>query len=462
MKRSIILIFVIAVGAFAAWKIADISGTAEAAETADVPVWLEADSAAAIHSRLLYDFPWTVDEAREVIRERYPDLSDAAIDSFIDAKYIETLVIDGQQRVHRKAPRNLALLNPAMSGTTGRGDEASEKRISYVDSVLAFYDGTNPAGNAHEVTFRFSIDVPYNAALAGDTLRVWLPLPLDGGAVDYQDSLKILSASGPYMRGDSLAGGIPDHNSVYMTAPAPAPGDTARFWYTASFIARGQWMADADIRARIRPYDTNSDLYKKYTSFEAPHIIRMDSLARAIVGNETDPVASSRMVFDYIQDHYPWAGAREYSTIDCIPQYVVDQGHGDCGQVSLLYISLMRTLGIPARWVSGWMLHPGEVNYHDWAGVYYEGVGWLPVDASFGRMTNASDERVHHFYNQGIDSHRMCINTTVCGDFAPAKNFVRSETVDFQAGEVECSRGNLFYPGWDTDLQIISITPTTR
>lgn len=463
MKRTVLLLFVVAVGAFAAWKIADMAGAhADAAVTADVPVWLEADSAAAIHSRLLYDFPWTVDEAREHIRERHPDISDAEIDSFVAAGYIETLVIDGQRRVHRKAPRNLALLNPAMSGCTGRGDEASDERISYVDSVLAYYDGNNSAGNAHEVVFRFRIDVPYNAALAGDTLRVWLPLPLDSGAVDYQDNLRILAASGPYQRADSLTGGVPDHNSLYMTAPAPAPGDTARFWYEGSFIARGQWMSDSDIRERIRPYDTNSDLYKKYTAFEAPHIIRMDSLARAIVGDETDPVACSRLVFDYIQDHYPWAGAREYSTIDCIPRYVMEQGHGDCGQVSLLYISLMRTLGIPARWVSGWMLHPGEVNYHDWAGVYYEGVGWLPVDASFGRILNAADSRAHHFYNQGIDAHRMCINTTVCGKFAPAKQYVRSETVDFQAGEVESSRGNLFYPGWDGDLEIISVTPSQQ
>lgn len=58
-----------------------------------------------------------------------------------------------------------------------------------------------------------------------------------------------------------------------------------------------------------------------------------------------------------------------------------------------------------------------------------------------------------------MDAHRLAANHTVCGDFYPAKRFVRSETVDAQMGEVETTRGNLFYPAWDSHLQLISVTP---
>lgn len=423
--------------------------------SADKPAWLEADSGKAIHSRLLYDFPWTVDQARPLFKERYPEISDAQIDSFINQKYIETLVVDDTLRVHRKALRNLALLNPRMSGTTGRGLDASPERIAQVDSVLAWYAGTNPEGLAHEITYTFSASVPYHEVLDGDSLHVWLPVPMPEGSVEYQGAVNILSASHPYVHSDEGA----THTSLYMTAPAPAPGDTVRFSYTASFVAKGQFVHPDTIAAKIKPYDTDSELYRRYTSFEDPHIVRLDSLAHAIVGDETDPQRCSNLVFDFIQHNYPWAGAREYSTIDCIPTYVVEQGHGDCGQVSLLYISLMRSLGIPARWVSGWMLHPGSVNYHDWAGVYYEGVGWVPVDVSFGYCNNAENPLARDFYSHGMDSYRMSINGGVCGRFSPAKKFVRSETVDFQAGEIECSQGNMFYPAWDSDLEIISVTP---
>ena len=81
----------------------------------------------------------------------------------------------------------------------------------------------------------------------------------------------------------------------------------------------------------------------------------------------------------------------------------------------------MRTLGVPARWESGWMMHPGEVNYHDWAEVYFEGVGWVPVDVSFGRYDNASGPRARKFYSTGIDAYRMAANSGVCGPLLPAK-----------------------------------------
>lgn len=435
----------------------------EESPSAALPSWIETDSLGAIHSRLLYDFPWTLDEARPVLKERYPGLTDAQIDEYVASKYIETLTIDGQVRVHRKAPRNLALLNPEMSGQTGRGDTARPERIAYVDSILAYSRGTMPEGGAHEITFRFAVEVPFDSALVGDTLRVWLPLPLDSTLVDYQQGVEILGTSQPhYVRAVDMPGaeGRDIHNSIYMEGPAPATAaDTALFAYTGRYIARGKYVSPDYIRAHMRPYDTGSDLYRRYTAFDGPHYVRLDSLAAAIVGDETDPLRQSQLVFDYIQDTFPWAGAREYSTIECIPSYVVEQGHGDCGQVTLLYISLMRTLGVPARWISGWMVHPGEANYHDWGATYFEGVGWVPVDVSFGRYLNAPDPEAQRFYNTGIDSWRMCINTGVGMPMLPPKRFVRSETVDFQAGEVECSAGNLFFPGWESDLEIISAKP---
>ena len=103
------------------------------------------------------------------------------------------------------------------------------------------------------------------------------------------------------------------------------------------------------------------------------------------------------------------------------------------------------------------MLHPGAMNLHDWAEVYFEGVGWVPVDASFGRYTPAGEENLIKFYSTGLDQWRLAANKGVCGEFFPAKTFIRSETVDSQTGEVECSKGNLFYPGWDQELEILSV-----
>ena len=297
------------------------------------------------------------------------------------------------------------------------------------------------------------MDVPYSDELKGETLRLWLPVPRPS---QRQSDISI-TATVPAAHSVSDPAASP-HRSIYMEQPVVEGKDT-HFEMTVEYTASGEYFDPADILAAMKPYDKQSALYREYTAMEAPHIVRMDSLARAIVGDETNPLRQSELVYDYIYQHYPWAGAREYSTIGCIPEYVVREGHGDCGQVSLLYISLMRTLGVPARWESGWMMHPGEVNYHDWAEVYFEGTGWVPVDVSFGRYGNTPDKDAQTFYSHGIDSHRFSTNKGVCGELYPPKKFVRSETVDFQAGEVECSRGNLFYPGWNSYFELISVEP---
>lgn len=419
-----------------------------------LPIWIEADSAKAIHSRLLSDFSLTFEEGADKIIAAHPGLTREDVRQFAEKKYVEVKNIDGEDRMHRKSVRNVELLNPDYNGGWKyRGWNASPRRISYVDSVIRHSKGQLPDGGAHRVRYSYTISVPTVPALIGDTLRVWMIYPLESAR---QSDVKLISSSHPATISTPE---VSDHRTIYFTAPVADSITT--FTYEAEFTTRGQYFHPDSIRAHIKPYDTESALYKKYTAFDNPHIIQAQELAKSIVGDETDPFRCSELVYDYIIRRYPWAGAREYSTIECIPQYVIDEHHGDCGQVSLLYISLMRSLGIPARWESGWMLHPGELNLHDWAEVYFEGVGWVPVDTSFGRYTSSPDPEIQQFYSHGMDSHRLASNLTVSGKFYPEKRFVRSETVDAQLGEVECTKGNLFYPGWNHHFDLISVTPIT-
>lgn len=416
------------------------------------PVWLEADSAAAIKSRILSDFSVTWNQAIDDFSKQY-GIDEATLKDWEAKHYIETKTIGGVKRVHRKSLRNAALLNPELNGGWKlRGASASDARISYVDSVLSCYDGTLPDGAAHLVRYKFSIDVPYDECLKGDTLRVWMPYPYESSR---QSDIRVISASQPdYV----LSGDRSMHSTIFFEKPV-VEGENTHFDYEGEFITKGQYFSPEYITENLKPYDKDSELYKRYTAIEPPHVIFAEDLAHSIVGDETNPWKQSEMVYDYIIHRYPWAGAREYSTITCIPEYVIREGHGDCGQVSLLYISLMRSLGVPARWESGWMLHPNEKNLHDWAEVYFEGVGWVPVDVSFGRYTRSDDKRIVNFYSTGMDAHRFSANHGVSGAFYPEKHFVRSETVDAQVGEVESTRGNLFYPGWNQNLKLIEVKP---
>ena len=236
-------------------------------------------------------------------------------------------------------------------------------------------------------------------------------------------------------------------------------GKPTHFEYTFSYDVAERHIAQDDLLAMLEPYDKNSAEYKEFTGNYPPHIVITDdtrALAREIVEGETNPVLQASKIFNWISSRYPWAGAREYSTIKNMPEYVMANGHGDCGQVALMYITLVRSLGIPARWESGWMLHPDEINWHDWAETYFEGIGWVPTDQSFGR--SAVGTPMNNYYATGIDVYRMASNEAIGDKLSPEKKFIRSETVDFQPGEVEWRKGNLYYDTWKSHLEVKSIT----
>ena len=206
----------------------------------------------------------------------------------------------------------------------------------------------------------------------------------------------------------------------------------------------------------ILPYNKQSALYRLFTSEQPPHIIfseRIRNLSEEIVGDAAKPDEIVRRIYYWIDKNIPWAGALEYSLMPNMPEYVLDNMRGDCGMVTLLFMTLARHNGIPVRWQSGWMLHPGEVNLHDWCEVYYEGVGWVPLDMSFGLMPSDNLQE-REFYISGIDAYRLIVNDDIGVPLIPPKKFFRSEPWDFQRGELEWQGGNLYFDHWRYKMEV--------
>ena len=120
---------------------------------------------------------------------------------------------------------------------------------------------------------------------------------------------------------------------------------------------------------------------------------------------------------------------------------------------NFLFISMLRYKGIPARWQSGFKVPPDHENMHDWCEIYYEGVGWIPVDVDYG-LQPSEIAGLKEFYLSGIDSYRLILNDGISGNLYPHKKFMRSEPYDFQRGEVEWEGGNLYFDKWDYDIKI--------
>ena len=53
-----------------------------------------------------------------------------------------------------------------------------------------------------------------------------------------------------------------------------------------------------------------------------------------------------------------------------------------------------------------------------------------------------------------MDAWRFIVNTDYSQPLYPAKTYPRSETVDFQRGEVEWRGGNLYFGRWNYDMEL--------
>lgn len=409
------------------------------------------DSLNTIMERIRKDFTMTPEEGVKQIREKMPNASDEQIARWKRDRKIEFMVIDGKEWWFRKSVRNLWLLADELKEDhdADKWESYQTRRKYYLEAMQSPADAKGIRDWRH-VNITFYLDVNADAIPEGETLRVWMPFPYENLR---QRNIKLESSNNPVTFSEGSK-----HHTVYMEAKA-VKGVPTHFEYTFSYDVAERHIAQQDLLAMLEPYNTGSEEYKEFTGNYPPHIVITDdtrALAREIVEDETNPVLQASKIFDWISLRYPWAGAREYSTIKNMPEYVMANGHGDCGQVALMYITLVRSLGIPARWESGWMIHPNEVNWHDWAETYFEGVGWVPTDQSFGR--GAVGTPMNSYYTTGIDLYRMASNEAVGDKLSPEKKYIRSETVDFQPGEVEWRKGNLYYDTWKSHLVVNSIT----
>ncbi|MFO0811337.1 MAG: transglutaminase family protein [Gemmataceae bacterium] len=67
-------------------------------------------------------------------------------------------------------------------------------------------------------------------------------------------------------------------------------------------------------------------------------------------------------------------------------------GRGVCQDFAHLFLAACRGTGLPARYVSGYVNHPGEIATHAWCQIWAGRAGWVDVDPTTGRW--ASDDHV--------------------------------------------------------------------
>ena len=117
-------------------------------------------------------------------------------------------------------------------------------------------------------------------------------------------------------------------------------------------------------------------------------------------GSRTD-TAKMLMTLTYaIKESFTYVGRHERGTQD--PITTLTTGKGTCRDFAVLMMEAVRSLGLAARFVSGYLNvpsrgsdeHRGGGNTHAWCQVYLPGAGWVEFDPTNGIVGNSDLIRV--------------------------------------------------------------------
>lgn len=404
--------------------------------------------------RIFKDYNIPEQKALEEFKKTFPDLNEKKFYEWINKGYIDFICIEGKKFFFSRFIHNLLFL--CKEEECKKKKEEMDKRSGRIASRKALVDhiteilNSGKQGYIFPRTVRAKIKVSLKPGTVpeGEIVRCWLPFPQVN---ELQQSVKLISC----------------YPKNYTLAPENYPQRTIYFEQKVKSSEPLEFMVEFEYTVHafhkkvnpneVKPYDEESEIYQKYTREQLPHIPFtrfLKNLAREIVGDEENPYLKAKKIYDWLTKNLTYTYVAEYSTYECIPEFVARNLRGDCGFQALLFITLCRIVGVPSRWQSGWYANPASKapGPHDWAQFYIEPYGWLYADLSFGRRWRELDPRIHEFYFGNIDSFRTVFNSDIMSEFEPAKKFIRSDPVDNQRGELEFKNGNIYYDKFEYEI----------
>jgi transglutaminase-like putative cysteine protease len=432
--------------------------------------------------RIKKDYPHTKEALFKELERSVKDLTAGEFEQWIAEGRFDVREIDGERRFMSSSVSNLFFRYPELNprrlppkDTTKHDRAVWETCVAVKHAALAT---KRPFALPKKFRTTMTVTAKAEAAPDGEIIRAWLPIPR---SYPFQTDFKLLKTSStPRHIGDEES----PIRAVYLEQPVRRDKPT-EFEIEYEYTMQGVWFnVEPDEIKPLTPYLSPPDgervsagrargglseaELKKFTS-EAPHVVftpEMRALSEQIAGGEKNPARKAKRFYDWIADNIKYSYALEYSTIRNISDYCRTKGYGDCGQEALLFITLCRLNGIPARWQSGWNTFPGAKTIHDWSEIYLEPYGWIPVDPYMGiwamryALTLAPEQKreVRDFYFGGLDQYRMAANSDHNRELSPPKRFFRSDDVDFQRGELESGGQNIYFDQYSYQLEMEEVS----
>lgn len=479
-----------------------------------IDLWLKRDITEALRGKLRVereisrvleeDYPYSYDEALAKAREVLPGLTEEQFRRLQDEGRIDWIYVNGKEHFisstagtlrndlshegTRRLLEEIGAVAPVTKEDAGQkeaGEAASSKSEAPAKKstwLTSLEDMRRSGSDSWTFRIRFTLKIEDSAFRPGK-VKVYLPVPC---ACDYVSDIRIVDTT----------------PAQYVLAPEDAPQRTicftedmkenhpffVEFEYTSATTYRDLWTDEA-LRENRRasaefvsglgegPDSTGASGEKdgyalspngplpegvrpEDLSEQLPHITFtpfMRSLAEKITEGCDTPLAKAKAIYDYITTQVTYSYVRSYFAIENQGEYCAMNRKGDCGLQALMFITLARIVGVPAKWQSGNEFDDCPPGCHDWAVVYLAPWGWVYVDPSYGGSAyrKGCEERRRHYLGN-LDPFRLPSNPEFQHEFEPPMKYLRCDPYDNQSGEVEYEDGSLTSEQYDTDKKLVA------
>lgn len=400
--------------------------------------------------RLPLDYPLTRSEALALARTRIPDFSDAEFDALEDDGRIDWIYVQGEKRYFDRYFDSLCKTDASIASRAGLRPTGADghDESGWMERTLRAMRETGRV--SARLRCRAEVRLKPEQLQRGARVRAYLPLPC---ACESQSDIRIESVFP-----------APTHIS-----PEDAPQRVV-FWEEVMeedhpFTVEFSYVRTAEYTDLTAPLPApegpaGAEDHAVWLGEQPPHILftpYLRELARSLTEGAEQPLEKARRIYDFITLHVRYSYMRAYFGLESIPDACARNLTGDCGVMALLFITLCRCAGVPARWESGWRAEPGFCGAHDWTQFYAAPYGWLYADPSFGcgAAREGNEARRRHYFGN-LDPLRMAANTAFGASFDVLKDGWRADPYDNQVGELEVDGRGLCYEEFLRSKEVLS------
>lgn len=400
-------------------------------------------------------FPYNQQKAQKMLEEAFINVKPEETKELIRTNNVEWIYKKGQIYFHRRFIENLVKTRRDYYQRYRYEEENNidnERQTELDDNITEM-----KAHGRRKAKIRLKQSITPKMAISAQEspFLAHLPLPRNNNHIKQSE---ILSTKGAVLE-------VADNDACQRTIAYQTESNEDLF-----FEVEHSYEIEANYYDLFKVMETQKDFPKRLSTEEqkkfqnelaekSPHILFTDFLYKLLAELTTEDMTlleKAYKIYEFVTTQVNYSYMKEYFTIPNISEYCAINQKGDCGVQAILFITLCRMAGIPAKWESGLYISEYTQGPHDWAKFYLPTIGWVYADASFG----GSAYRGHNmerwkYYFGNLDVFRMPANDDIQADFSIVKKQLRADPIDNQRGEFETSQRGLRFNELDWDVTLL-------